>query len=221
MHPYITPIANKFSLQENPNKAKGMKAYLLNQFSFFGIAAPERRLLCKEYYKQNVITDLTELEKIVLETFLLPQREFQYFGIELFAHHKKLWKSSSIGLIKKCLLTKSWWDSVDAIASEWLGPFFTLFPQKIMHHTFQWNRSTDIWLQRSSILFQKSYKTSTDTKLLSAYILHCSDSKEFFIQKAIGWALREYSKTNPKWVLSFVSKTKLPSLSKKEALKRM
>ena len=221
MHAYINPITKKFRQQADAEKAKWMKAYMLNQFDFYGLQTPERRKLCKEHYRIHPINDLTELEAIVKECFHLPQREYQYFGVELFAFHKKLWKKSSVKLIEYCLLQKSWWDSVDHIASEWLGPYFKVFPEQIIPVTSKWNVSGNLWLQRSSIMFQKAYKKETDTALLSQYILHCKDSKEFFIQKAIGWALREYSKTNPEWVIKFVKENQLAPLSKREALKRI
>jgi 3-methyladenine DNA glycosylase AlkD len=87
--------------------------------------------------------------------------------------------------------------------------------------TKKWNQSDNLWLQRSSIMFQKAYREKTDTGLLSEYINHCKGSGEFFIQKAIGWSLREYAKTDPKWVRSFVQKNQLPALSKREALKNI
>jgi 3-methyladenine DNA glycosylase AlkD len=118
-----------------------------------------------------------------------------------------------------CLVHMSWWDSVDGIASEWLGLYFKTFPEQIIPVTSKWIASNNIWLQRSCILFQKTYKKTTDIQLLGKYILHCSHSKEFFIQKAIGWALREYSKTDSNWVTAFVAKNPLAPLSKREALK--
>ena len=221
MHTYLIPFAKKLSLHANAEKAKWMEAYMLNQFPFFGLQTPERRRLCKEHYRQYPVTNLKELETIVKECFGIEQREFQYFGIELFAFHKKLWKPSSVKMMEFCLLHKSWWDSVDHIASDWLGPYFKLFPEQIEPITSKWNQSKNIWLQRSSIMFQKAYKKETDTVLLSKYILHCKHSKEFFIQKAIGWALREYSKTDPIWVKAFVKQNKLAPLSEREALKRI
>ncbi len=198
-----------------------MKSYLLDQFEFYGLQAPERSLLCKQHYKQYPVSDAEELETIVKECFHLPQREYQYFAIGLFAYHKKLWNTSSIKIIEYCLQQKSWWDSVDGIASDWLGPYFKMFPGKIIPITSRWNKSKNMWLQRSSIMFQKAYKKDTDTTLLSQYILNCVYSKEFFIQKAIGWALREYSKTNPGWVKQFVKENTLAPLSEREALKRI
>jgi len=132
-----------------------------------------------------------------------------------------MWTKSSIKLIEHCIVHKSWWDTVDGIASDWLGTYFKQFNEQIILITSSWNKNSNIWLQRSSILFQKSYKKTTDTALLSSHILHLKDSKEFFIRKAIGWALREYSKTNPEWVIQFVTKNKLSPLSEKEALKRI
>jgi 3-methyladenine DNA glycosylase AlkD len=221
MHPYLVPITKQFKQHAHAETAVSAKAYLLNQFEFFGLYTPQRRTLCKEHYRTYPVTDLKELETIVKECFTLDRREYQYFGIELFAFHKKLWRESSVKLMEHCIVTQSWWDSVDHIASEWLGPYFKMFPGKMEPITSRWNDSDNMWLQRSSIMFQKAYKKDTDTALLSKYILHCKGSKEFFIQKAIGWALREYSKANPEWVKNFVKKTKLPPLSEREALKRL
>ena len=122
-------------------------------------------------------------------------------------------------LSEEMIKQKSWWDSVDHIATWILGPYFQKYPNQIKDVTFKWNQSENFWLQRSSIMFQKSYRSKTDTKLLTDYILHCAGSKEFFIQKAIGWALREYAKTNPDWVKKFVKTNELPVLSRREALK--
>jgi 3-methyladenine DNA glycosylase AlkD len=221
MHPYLIPITRQFKQHAHAETAAGAKAYLLHQFEFFGLYTPLRRTLCKEHYRNYPVTNLKELETIVKECFTLDQREYQYFGIELFAFHKNLWQESSVKLMEHCIVTKSWWDSVDHIASEWLGAYFKKFPEKKKSITSIWNHSDQIWLQRSSIMFQKAYKKDTDTVLLSKYILHCKESKEFFIQKAIGWALREYSKTNPDWVKGFVQGNKLSPLSEREALKRL
>ncbi len=221
MHSYLIPIAKKFKQEADAEKAKWMKGYMLNQFDFYGLKTPERRKLSKECFRQYPLKDLEELEMIVKECFQLPQREFQYFGVELFGYHKKLWKKSSVKMMEHCLINKSWWDSVDHIASEWLGSYFKLFPEQIIPVTSKWNTSENIWLQRSSIMFQKSYKKETNTELLSKYILHCAGSKDFFIRKAIGWALREYFKTDPEWVKEFVKQHILSPLSKREALKRV
>ncbi|MCU0323466.1 MAG: DNA alkylation repair protein, partial [Chitinophagaceae bacterium] len=171
--------------------------------------------------KNNTLTSLTELDSIVQSCFEQPQREYQYFAVELISFHKKIWQPSVINTIEHCLVSKSWWDSVDHVASECLTDYFKLYPNKINSVTNRWNQSKNIWLQRSSIMFQKAFKANTNTELLSKYILNCASSKEFFVQKAIGWALREYSKTNGAWVKQFVATHQLAPLSKREALKRM
>ena len=221
MHAYLLPISQEFARHGDTAKAAWSRAYLLNQFEFHGLQTTERRALCKAHYKTYPVKGLAELETIVKACFEMPQREYQFFGIELFAFHKKLWLPSSIRLMEHCLVTKSWWDSVDHINSEWLGPFFKLFPEKTEAITGKWNRSDNMWLQRSSIIFQRAYKKNTDTVLLSRYILHRKDSTEFFIRKAIGWALREYSKTDPGWVKDFVRNNTLAALSEREALRRI
>jgi 3-methyladenine DNA glycosylase AlkD len=221
MHPYLIPISKTFKENANEWYATNAKAYLLHQYSFFGIKAPVRRSLSKTHYKTYPIHNLNELETIVLECWQLPEREYQYFALELMGFHKKLWTPDIIGLIEYCLITKSWWETVDGICSEVLDKYFRLYPQQIAIITSRWNASDNIWLQRSSIMFQRTLKKNTDIELLSAYILHCKNSKEFFVRKAIGWALREYSKTNPEWVIEFVQQNELHPLSRREALKRI
>lgn len=200
-----------------------MSAYMLNQFPFFGIPTPERRKIFRAHFRKYPVKDASELDTIVRASFGQEEREFHYFGIELFAFYHTHWQPDLLPLLDFALTTHSWWDSVDHIASDWLSPWFRLYPEQKIPVTERWNQSDNIWLQRSSILFQKKYKKETDTRLLSRYILHCADSKEFFIRKGIGWALREYGKTSPEWVKAFVKKNIriLSPLSVREALKRL
>ncbi|MEI7734125.1 MAG: DNA alkylation repair protein [Ferruginibacter sp.] len=218
MHKYIKPIAALLEEYADKENAIGAKAYMRNQFEFFGLKAALRRSLIKEYLKEG-LPHRDQLQKIITELWQLPQREFQYFGIALIAACKKQWDAGFIPLIEFMITHKSWWDSVDGITSEITGPFFTKYPALIKKTTGKWNTSENLWLQRSSLLFQLKYKQKTDIQLLSKYILRHTSSKEFFIQKAIGWVLREYSKTNPDWVIHFVGEHQLAALSKREALK--
>lgn len=149
------------------------------------------------------------------------ERELQYCAVELAVLYKNQWQEDFINTIEACIISKSWWDTVDHIASEWAGTYFKLFPGKIKNVTGKWNQSGNIWLQRTSIIFQKKYREKTDTGLLSKYIMNCAASNEFFIQKAIGWALREYARTDAGWVKQFVDATPLKPLSRREALKHI
>lgn len=219
MHPYIIPLIKLFKQHANAEKAAGAKAYMRNQFEYLGLTAPLRQSISKTYIKAQ-LPDYNDLETIVKELWQLPEREYQYFAIDLVAAFKKQWTKDIIKLMEFILLNKSWWDTVDA-TSNLTGAYFKIFPGKTNTITGKWNRSDNFWLQRSSILFQLKYKKDTDTILLAKYILALAASKEFFVQKAIGWALREYSKTNSSWVQDFVKQNKLAALSEREALKRV
>lgn len=221
MHAYIHNVAAAFKTAADPAKAKPMEAYMRGQFPFFGIKTPERREICLFHMKNTPMLTEKELMAVVKDLWKLPEREYQYFGQELIGFHKKIWTKNIIRLIEFCIVNKSWWDTVDALNTEGSGPYFKKFPEEIITITGRWNKSANIWLNRSSLLFQKSYKKSLDNKLLSAYILQLADSPEFFIQKGIGWMLREYGKTDPSWVKNFVRKNRIAPLSKREALKNL
>jgi 3-methyladenine DNA glycosylase AlkD len=216
---YCKPLIQAFEKAANATEAIGMKAYMLHQFEFLGIKAPIRDSIVFPFIKNNPIVSADQLLEIVQYLWDLPYREYHYAAIDVFAKNHPLWNAKSYQLIESCITHQSWWDTVDGIASDWLHIYFKKFPAQIIPVTSKWNLSSNIWLQRSSILFQKKCKADMNTELLSKYILHLKDSAEFFIQKAIGWALREYSKTNPAWVTKFVSTHKLSPLSKREALK--
>lgn len=221
MHSYILPVSKAFRAIADPEKAVHMEAYMRNQFPFLGIKTPERRLICKTHMKNTPLLSEKELFTVVKELWKMPEREYQYFGQELIGFHKKAWTKRIINLVEYCITRKSWWDTVDALNTEGTGPYFLKHPEEITLITGRWNNADNIWLNRSSLLFQKSYKRNLDTRLMGEYIVHLSGSQEFFIQKAIGWILREYGKTNPAWVKEFTRRNKIAPLSKREALKNL
>lgn len=220
MHSYLAPLIKSFEQHADATNAKAMKAYMLNQFDFYGLKAPVWRRLSKEYFKKS-LPPFEEAEVIVKDCWQHSKREMQYLAIELLASYQKEWKKETISIIEYMLTHKSWWETVDHAATALTGPYFKKFPEQQLKITSKWNKSNNMWLQRSSIMFQKMYKKETDTALLTKHILNLKQSKEFFIQKAIGWALREYSKTDEKWVKTFVKKHSLSPLSEREALKRV
>jgi 3-methyladenine DNA glycosylase AlkD len=220
IHTYLRPVSIAFRAHGNDEKARGARAYMRNQFEFFGIPTPLRRTLTSQIFDAG-LPALKDLPAILKNAWQQPEREFQYFAIELASRFKNDWDTSIVRDIEWLIVTKSWWDTVDSIAGWLAGPYFNRFPGQIRPVTGNWNQSDNIWLQRSSLLFQKSYKKHTNTSLLSAYILHLRDSREFFVQKAIGWALREYARIDPDWVSSFVITAGLRGLSRREALKHI
>lgn len=219
MKHFTDAIEASFKPHRNVAIAHQQKAYMRNQFEFFGLKTPLRNELQKDFLKKGGLPRKQELEPIVKELWNKPQREFQYLAQELsFKYIKKL-EESDITLFEYMVVQKSWWDTVDFIAVKLMGAYFKKYPEQILPHNKKWLASQNIWLQRSSLLFQLKYKNAIDSKLLGDTINSLLGSKEFFINKAIGWVLREYSKTNPDWVLTFVAETKLNALSKKEALR--
>lgn len=218
---YVRKIAKKFRKNSNSENAEPMKKYMKNRFEFFGIKSPERKIILREFFAENGLPSFKELRKIVSECFDLPEREFQYFAIELCGKFKKHWKEETLTLFEKMATTKSWWDSVDYIKSVCLKDYFLRFPDKRYETTQRWIDSENIWLQRLSVIFQLGYKDKTDTRLLRRNILQLNDSNEFFVQKAIGWALRDYARTDAEFVKNFVAENDLKPLSKREALKNL
>jgi 3-methyladenine DNA glycosylase AlkD len=219
-HPYLKEIQKIFAANADAYIAKGAKAYMLNQFEFYGIKTPLRRQLSKTFYKSHPIKDHAELSTLIKECFNEPQRELHYFAIELLGHHKKLWSKKTLPLIEWMIAHNSWWDSVDSTNTHVISKFFLAFPDFIDEYTYKWNRSNNKWLKRMSILFQLTYREKTNTALLTEYIEHTQFEEDFFIRKAIGWALRAYAYSDSKWVVKFVkAHPQLSNLSKREALK--
>ncbi len=215
----LSAIENLFRKNANPEYAFFMKKYMKDKFSFLGIKSPERRALTSAFFKNYNRPDINNIENIVRKLWDMEEREFQYFAMELVEKFIKKFEPDDIELLEFMIVNKSWWDTVDLVAANLVGKHLSNFPGLIEQINKKWILSENMWLNRTALLFQLKYKNDLDTKLLKQNILKCRDSKEFFIRKAIGWVLREYSKTNPVWVSEFVNSTTLSPLSKREALK--
>jgi 3-methyladenine DNA glycosylase AlkD len=219
MHKYLQPLVLLHQQAANSSDAVFMKKYMLNQFEYFGIRAPKQKEIRRHFFKTYGLPDPAEVPALVKELWQLPEREYQYFAIDLSENLLKKMRKQAIEIIEFMVVKKPWWDTVDWIASHHGGTYFKIFPEKIPERTAAWMDSGNMWLQRTALLFQLKYKQQTDEALMFSYILRLKDSKEFFIRKAIGWALREYSKVAPENVISFVESTELSGLSRREALK--
>jgi 3-methyladenine DNA glycosylase AlkD len=219
MDPYLLSIIDSFHKNANGENAFWMKKYMKEKFEFLGIKKPERAELQKEFFATNGVPSTSALPKISMNLFELEHREFQYFALDLLHQSAKNWDEGIVEIIEDLIITKSWWDTVDLLAGKLAGKYFLQNPEKIPSHISKWNTSNNFWLVRASILFQLNYKEKTNQELLFSCILPHVGSNEFFIQKAIGWALRQYARTNPKDVLTFVETQQMKPLSKREALK--
>jgi len=216
---YILPLQEAFKSQAEPILAAQMKDYMRGQFAYFGLKAPVRKELTRMHRNKGGLIPEEEKEVIVKWCWNQPQREYQYFAMEMLDKVVKREESSIIVLYEYMITTKSWWDTIDYIATHLVGPYFKKFPDQIIPLTNRWMSSENVWLQRTCLLFQLKYKKDLNVALLEEFIEHLRLSKEFFIRKAIGWVLREYSKTNPDYVIDYVDKNDLSGLSKREALK--
>lgn len=216
-------LADFLSKYANAKDAPAMKAYMRNQFEFLGLKKDLREATCKTFWQNRPAPTVQELQDLITEFWNSPYRELQHHGLELMGKYVKKMDSTWLPFLEGLILKKSWWDTVDFIAPKLIGGILLKEPDLIPSYTEKWIDSDNFWLQRTAIIFQLKYKTKTNQKLLFDYILSRADSKEFFVRKASGWALREYSKTNPNAVMAFVEKHKdiLSSLTYKEAVKRI
>lgn len=216
---YLETLKSEFEKNGNVAIADQQKSYMRDQFEYYGIKTEFRRQLQKPFLVKEYLPEKKELAALVQMLWEKPHREFHYFGQELTFKYIKQLKLKDIVLFEYMVTHKSWWDTVDFIAVKLMGAYFKQFPEQRKHFVKKWLASNNIWLQRSALLFQLKHKTAIDTELLSGTIQALIGSKEFFINKAIGWVLREYTRTNPEWVIEFVDKTALSNLSRKEALR--
>ncbi|MEM7330801.1 MAG: DNA alkylation repair protein [Chloroflexota bacterium] len=218
-HPYNEPLLALFDDNQNPDDAKSMTQYMRNQFAHFGIKSPLRKELLKAFTAGHGLPPVEQIEAIALDLWSQPQRECQHAAMWFLEKRRKKLPPATIDLIEKLIVTKSWWDTIDFLSSHDAAYFFKQFPETKETHLTHWRRSENFWLRRASILFQLLYRQETDGDLLFAIIRENLGSKEFFINKAIGWALRTYSRVDETAVIQFVQSTPLHPLSKREALK--
>jgi 3-methyladenine DNA glycosylase AlkD len=190
-----------------------------DQFAYLGIRAPALGGHLHKFLTEIGRPDAASEVKVIEGLWTLPEREYQYAALTILSKSRKTAPPERIELIEHLITTKSWWDTVDSLAANDAGMYFANYPERIQANTEKWMNSGNFWLQRTAILFQLKYKSKTDTSLLFDYIGRLSGEKEFFIRKAIGWALREYSKTDSAFVEQYVADHPLSPLSAKEALK--
>ena len=219
---YLRPFQKLLEDNANADNASAMKSYMKNRFEFYGIKATERRKLQKQFLVEHRPPKPFDPE-VFVALWEDDQRELQMFGLDLLRRQVKKVEEDDIELIEKLITSKSWWDTVDGLASWVCGPYFQKFPQNTKPITDAWAVSENMWLRRTSILFQLGYKEKTDSRILIAHIEKNLGSTEFFINKAIGWSLREYGKTETDFVRNYVArnKEKLHRLSVREAMKNL
>lgn len=216
---YFTALRSAFEKYANPVIAAGAKAYMRNLSEFYGLPSPLRRQLTKEFIAKSGYPPYEQLEVLVHYAWEQPQREWQYVAMEIAEKYVNKADHDLIDLAEWMITNKSWWDSVDFVAPNIAGTLFKRYPEIKMQYIEKWMQSGNLWLQRSCLLHQLRDNKTADRDLLFYLCERLSDHPDFFIRKAIGWSLRQYSKSFPHAVIDFVNSHQLSNLSRKEALK--
>jgi len=218
---FVETLTSEFQKNADSKIAGEQKAYMRGQFEYYGIKTPKRRQIQKPFLVKQFLPQKEEAIQIVKLLWNKPQRDYHYVAQELMLKYSRQMQEKDMAVFEYMVTNKSWWDTVDFVATKLMGAYFKIYPKRKKFYVEKWIKSDNIWLQRSALLFQLKYKEELDTELLAFTIESLLDSKEFFINKAIGWVLRDYSRVNPDWVLAYVHNTPLNSLSKREALRLM
>lgn len=211
-------IKHLFEQNRDEDNAIKMSKYMRDQFKFYGIPTPTRKslykdLLKEEKYKKTI--DWNFLDKCYEDDY----REFQYLALDYIENMQKFLTYDDVPKLYKYIKSKQWWDTIDRF--DRIAGNIAFKDDRINDLMLKWSKDEDFWLRRIAIDHQLGRKEKTNTKLLEQILLNNFGSDEFFINKAIGWSLRDYSKTNPDWVKDFLNKyeNKMDKVSLKEAYK--
>ena len=205
-------------------RAEGQQRYMKSDLPFHGVRVPEVRRLARAVVRDHPIPDSGSWQEAVLRIWRsATHREQRYGAIELaYAPPYRRWlRPACLAMVEEMIVTGAWWDYVDQLAGKHMGHMLASYPAEIRPVLLSWAGDNDIWRRRTAILAQLRFKAETDTGLLFSAIEASIDHKEIFLRKAIGWALREYSKTAPQVVANYVASNhrRLSALSRREAMK--
>ncbi|MEM6726655.1 MAG: DNA alkylation repair protein [Bacteroidota bacterium] len=209
---HLTPHADK-------DLAGPMAAYMKNHFPFMGIKAPHRKVLFQEFCKHTSLPSIDHLTEVVKALYDLPEREYQMVAVLLVKKMRRQLSPAHQDLLWMMITEKSWWDTVDDIASNLVGYVLQRSPEYIQDWNSEMIHSDNLWLRRTALLFQLKYKDQLDENLLFQNIRQTAHETDFFIRKAIGWALRQHSKQAPDHVRRFMTTVDLSPLSVREGSK--
>ncbi len=214
----IDALQKAFSANRDLTSAKKQSDYLKGHFPFFGLPKPKRAEIELSVFKQFPVKNEKELQNLLTQLWKKEEREFHYAALSLARRNRKYYTPKIFDTLEKMIRNKSWWDTVDDLASNHIGFLLQKFPELIQKMD-AWNKDPHLWIRRTSLIYQLKWKEKTDEKKLFQLCHNLKDEKDFFIRKAIGWCLREYSKTNAKAVRSCLEKTTFSPLSMREASK--
>ena len=207
-----------FEQYSNSERAIEMSKYMRNMFKFYGIRTPIRKSLYKDFLKEEKQSKQVDWN-FLNQCFQDEHREFQYLVYDYLIKLNKFLSYEDISKIENYIRNKQWWDTIDFF-DQVIGTIGLNDP-RVDSLMLAWSKDSNFWVRRLAIDHQLGRKEKTNTKLLEQILVNNLNSEEFFINKAIGWALRDYSKTNPEWVRKFIQshKENMAKLSIKEATK--
>ncbi|MDH2425223.1 DNA alkylation repair protein [Sphaerisporangium sp. TRM90804] len=224
----MTPLhkAVRLALTEvaDPAKAPLMQAYMKSEMPFLGVQTVPRRAALRRVFAEQRLESAPEWRRAVLALWRDAEyREERYAAVELTAsrHYKSFQTLYTVPMYEEMIVTGAWWDYVDELAIRRVGALLAAYPDTMRPLMLEWARDDDLWRRRTAILCQNSFKRRTDAGLLYACIEPSLSDNAFFARKAIGWALREYAKTDPHEVVRYVRHKGLTGLSRREALKNL
>ena len=220
----LVRLREAFREVADPNKATGMQAYMKSAMPYWGVPTPVRRRICRETFAQFPLSSAEAWQKTVLEIWSLAERrEERYAAIELTGAkaYREFQTMATLPMYERIVVEGAWWDYVDDIASHRLRYLLLANPKEMTSTMLRWSRDTDLWKRRCSIICQLRRGEETDTQLLFACIEANFDDGDFFIRKAIGWALRDLAWFDLETIEAYVEENvdRLSSLSKREALR--
>ena len=222
LHTALQELHSNFKKHANSQRSVAMAAYMRNRFEFLGLPKPQRSYLESNFLKGLKNESIDDIHQLVDGLWNLKEREFQYTGLQVLWQGKQQWNHETLNWLEYLITQKSWWDTVDVLAGKLMGHFLLHQSYSECHkHHKRWIKSDNLWILRCSLIFQLSFKNKTHCGLLETSILKLKHHPDFFIQKAIGWSLRQYAKTNPTYVQDLCRNFELKGLAKREALKHL
>jgi 3-methyladenine DNA glycosylase AlkD len=216
----VDRLRERLAIVADPGRAEAMAAYMRHQFPFLGVPSPQLKLALRAVQPGRL--GQAELTTVSRRLWQLPEREYQYAACALLSRFAKGCGPDFLEVAHDLIVTRSWWDTVDPLASHTVGTLVRQHSQLVTTMD-EWVRSENIWLARTAILYQLRYKEATDADRLFRYALIKADHPDFFMRKAIGWALRQYAWVAPEAVRAFVQahEAKFSGLTKRQALKNL
>ena len=221
---FVLAVQRAFKPLADPSRAAQMKAYLLDQFEFLGLQAPVRRQAVKDIGKVQCQSahDVFAVAELLWQK---PEREYRYTAIDVLRKHSSMLGVSDLPALQALLLRDPWWETVDGLSAVIADIMHAAVLQnpKAAVAMDVWLKHTSHWVRRSAMLHQLGWRLDTDTTRLFGYAQQLADDKEFFIRKAIGWALRDYARWNPQAVTEFLvtHRARLSALTVREAAKHL